>query len=181
MNFNIIGISGFARCGKDTAFEAIHSLCPDSDINRLAFADALKEECKDFLESNIGISPFTEITSEKKIIRPFLVTYGTHLRRKLDNKCWINKVDSKIQENKRYIITDMRYLNEVEWVKSKGGKSIYIYRQGISAANDEEEKNNSQLTKNADLIINIPTFKNNYKDKCKEIIKKELTKHGILS
>lgn len=181
MNTDLIGISGFARCGKDTAYESILSLTEDKDLNRLAFADELKGECEEFLNNNIGISPFTENDAEKKIIRPFLVTYGTHLRRLLDKECWIKKVNKKIRPGKKYVITDMRYLNEVEWVKSKGGKAIYIKREGISAANQEEALNDKDLTDSADVIINVPTFKNNYRQKCQEIIKAQLTKHGILS
>jgi len=83
---NIIGISGPARSGKDTLADLIIEILEANNVKciKTSFAKQLKLECRDFLQNTIGIDSFTEKDEEKKIIRPFLVTWGTHVRRKLD-------------------------------------------------------------------------------------------------
>ena len=114
----ILGLCGVAKSGKDTFFSAAKEM--GVKCRRLAFADALKKECDKFLKDNIKISAFTSDPKEKELIRPFLVTYGTHLRRKLDEKCWINSIKSEAEEliskGELPIITDVRYENEAKSV-----------------------------------------------------------------
>ena len=114
----IIGISGLARSGKDTLFKFLSEKLKINNISskRLAFADELKEECDDFLKKNIDISAFTEKNEEKEIIRPFLVCYGTKVRRRLNKNCWIDRLSSKLEAtNQDYVfITDVRYEHEIE-------------------------------------------------------------------
>ena len=99
----IVGISGLARSGKDTLFKFLSEKLKNSNISskRLAFADELKEECDDFLKKNIGISAFTETNTEKEIIRPFLVCYGTKVRRRLNKNCWIDRLSNKLKSINR--------------------------------------------------------------------------------
>ena len=75
------------------------------------FADALKEECDELLGKYTDISAFTENNSEKKLVRPLLVTWGTSIRRKLDENCWIKK--------KRILLcfTCLTHQHLVYWVK----------------------------------------------------------------
>jgi hypothetical protein len=173
----IVGISGYARSGKDTAFLAIKDILEEKNIERIAFADALKLECLDFLRKNTGISTFTSVDSEKEIIRPFLVAYGTNVRRKLDPRCWIKVIDEKIKSKQKtdlFVITDTRYQNEAEWIKENGGILINIEREGIDAANQEEREQGPILKSMSDVSIKMPTFRENYKEKCKSIIKETI-------
>ena len=158
--YNILGITGVARVGKDTLFTCIKEINKGIKFSRLAFADELKKECDDFLIKNIGISAFTEDESEKKIIRPFLVTYGTHVRRKLDKDCWIKKIEPMVskERNKCFVITDVRFSNEAEWIKKMGGLVIHLSRDGILPANDDEKINDPILRNIADHKIKLPTF-----------------------
>lgn len=159
----IIGISGLARSGKDTLFEFLSEKLKNRNISskRLAFADELKEECDDFLKKNIGISAFTETNVEKEIIRPFLVCYGTKVRRRLDKNCWINRLSDKLKSlNQDYVfITDVRYKNEIEWVKSQGGKTIHIERHGNIAPNEEELRNDPILKNSSQYRVKWKNFK----------------------
>lgn len=159
----IIGISGLARSGKDTLFKFLSEKLKNKNISsrRLAFADELKEECDDFLKKNIGISAFTEINTEKEIIRPFLVCYGTKVRRRLDKNCWINRLSDKLKSvNQDYVfITDVRYKNEIEWVKSQGGKTIHIERYGNIAPNEEELRNDPILKNSSQYRVKWKNFK----------------------
>ena len=60
-----------------------------------------------------------------------------------------------MHSNKIIIISDVRFENEFNWIKERGGKIVFINRtlpDGtlVPNANEEEEKNNSFLQQNAD-------------------------------
>ena len=160
----IIGLCGNARAGKDTFFNISRDLLNESKVftQRFAFADALKQESDDFLTSNLGISAFTEKAKEKELIRPFLVTYGTHLRRKLDPDCWIKKIEpdvlSAMVQGQTPVITDVRFGNEADWVHSLGGVMIHIKREGFGPANNDEAENEPILIEKSNQLVQWPTL-----------------------
>jgi hypothetical protein len=159
-NKYIIAIGGFARSGKDTCCRALLETAPE-DIKgrRIAFADILKNEVDEFLIKETGISAWTDNPKEKEIIRPFLVFWGTDFRRQYNPEYWIQKVDKVIEDDNQhnmFIITDLRFPNELEWVKKNGGVSCVLRRMGIEAPNSTEEINNAELLKQVDYIFNWP-------------------------
>lgn len=136
----VIGVSGYARAGKDTfASIAIDILKQNGfEAKQYSFAGALKEEVKDFLQKNCGVDVYTQDGELKKDIRDFLVWYGTTFWRKRDPKRWIRGVDLQIKSDGNNadgivkpkidiaIISDVRYLNEAEWIHSWGGYLVHI-------------------------------------------------------
>lgn len=176
MKNKLIGISGFARSGKDTFYQCCKEVLADSNdsVVRYSFADALKEELDDLLLKYTGISAFATKDSEKEIIRPLLVTYGTEIRRRLNPNCWIEKinfeVDYNLQNNKYVFITDVRFLNEAEWIKSKGGIIINMCRDGIGPANKDESEQYELFKTLIDYKISWPTFDQDFPSKCAEHI-----------
>tara|TARA_B100000212_G_scaffold273998_1_gene213464 strand:+ start:1824 stop:2369 length:546 start_codon:yes stop_codon:yes gene_type:complete len=169
----IIGITGVARSGKDTLFNALSEINTNIVFKRIALADELKRECDEFLKKNIGISAFTEEPKEKEIIRPFLVTYGTHVRRKLNQNCWIDRAQETMDKFNGvdcFVITDVRFPNEMDWIRNKGGKVLHISREGVLPANQEESDNDPHLMKNADVRIKIATFQSDYQNKVKQTV-----------
>jgi len=158
----LIGVSGFATSGKDTLFTEASSFLKSSKKKacRFAFADELKNECNDFLLDNIGISAFTKSPIEKEIIRPFLVTYGTDLRRRLDPLCWIKKISSKVSkkhsEGAFVFVTDVRFLNEAQWIIDSGGFLVHVSRSGIGPANTDEHKEFLKYKNLIDLHVKWP-------------------------
>jgi len=180
---NIIGVTGFARSGKDTFYKESAKILSKAKCYRYAFADALKEESDEFLKKNLGISAFTEDPEDKELIRPFLVTYGTELRRKLNPNCWISKVEDSIAKNhkpssKNFIfITDVRFENEAQWVKSIGGVMVKVERAGVGPANQDEHIQSALIEKYIDLRIMWPTYKPNSMSKSHTLIKPVLRKN----
>lgn len=153
----IIGISGPARSGKDTLCNQFLEIFQEIGIKakRSALADQLKLESKDFVFNTLGIDVFTENTEEKNIIRPFLVTWGTHVRRKLDPNIWIKKIQESIEENSILIVPDIRFKNEFDWVKNNNGYMFFIDRinengELVPDANQDEAENNTFLRENSD-------------------------------
>jgi hypothetical protein len=180
----VIGISGAARAGKDTLFEVLDEIFETFHMTRLAFADALKEECDEFLKTNTGISAFTKDDEEKEIIRPFLVAYGSNVRRRINPNCWIEGIDRLIRESEKktiHIITDVRYPNELDWIEQQGGLSIHVSRDGIKPANSEEAENDPILRERSRVRISIPTFEHNYFNKCKSTIQQKIPQKLITS
>jgi hypothetical protein len=180
MSSKLIGLCGLARSGKDSFYNFSKPVLDSSQQKhkRYAFADALKQEANDFLMENTGISTFTEKNTEKEIIRPFLVTYGTHIRRRLNPNCWIDKINdsvkSSLANNEWVFITDVRYENEIDWVHSLGGKAIHIKREGNIAPNQEELENDPILKNKSDHHINWENFDEENLDKMSNIVNKVL-------
>lgn len=127
----LVGITGKMRSGKDTFFNNVSSILwhnhtprdPRSTPVRFAFADSLKERfvhsrgiTRDYLEAN------------KDVFRNDLQAYG-HERRRLNATHWIEELVLsprwKTEEGWRFI-TDVRYINEADFVRQNGGIIVRI-------------------------------------------------------
>ena len=177
MNNRLIGLTGFARSGKDTFFLRASdylSLNGHKAI-RFAFADVLKKECDPLLKAHAGISAFTSVPSEKELIRPLLVTYGTGIRRKLNPNCWINEikndVSKSLKEGNHVFITDVRFANEARWIQYQGGLIFNIEREGVGPANKEEREQAKLIKMMLNARIKWPTFGSDKISLCDSYIK----------
>lgn len=154
--FMIIGISGPARCGKDTFANSLVQYFANKKIKavRMALADELKREVRPFLLETLGIDSFTTNDEEKEKIRPFLVFWGTEVRRKLNESHWIEKLQQNAPKDSLVIVSDIRYPNEQKWLKDQDGYSIFIDRCSngklLDGANEYERKYNPILRKRCD-------------------------------
>lgn len=152
----VVGISGYAKSGKDTAAEALMARSKDLWFLRVAFADALKRELAQAL--NLSVSDFCERLGDpsyKEAVRPLLVEWG-RFRRFQRPDYWLDLAKHEIDrlgrpslwsEKKvmrpsgmpiRIVITDLRYANEADMVRKFGGIVIGVTRPGIGPANAEE-------------------------------------------
>lgn len=178
----IIGICGNARCGKDTMAELIQEVLSDIGIKskKINLADSLKDELREFVNKTLSIDVFTCNEDEKKIIRPLLVTWGTHVRRKLNPNVWIEQAGAKMTDNCVYIVPDIRYSNEMEWLRSQNSYCIFIDRiengEIIPPANEEESFNNPILKVNSDFQLAWQTVGDENKKMLKQIAVEVLEK-----
>ncbi|MEK8023238.1 MAG: hypothetical protein AAB229_05455 [Candidatus Hydrogenedentota bacterium] len=126
----LIGLSGFARVGKDTAAMNMRG------FTRFAFADPLKADIAPLLEM-IGCDIM--IPHHKEKARPLLVEWGATARR-FNPNFWIERTLRAIRESPsdKIAITDVRYANEVAAILAQGGKVIRIDRPAHGPANAEE-------------------------------------------
>ena len=165
----VILVSGVARAGKDTFFNLLKESLPiEFKAYRFAFADQIKEDLKPLLMDNFNIDPFNCTNDQKEIIRPLMVSYGTHVARRLDKEIWIKKLFKKIEsanlDSKTItVITDTRYPNEQNYFLDKFENciNVHIERFGFEPANEEEEKNTPLLKNNANYVISWGDFANN--------------------
>jgi len=160
----IFGIAGVARCGKDTLGKYLISKLNKSGFPALhiSFASELKRDLDTFLKDKLNISAFTDVTSEKDLIRPMLVCWGTDVCRKIDQDYWIKKIEKQVKSsiNNKIIIviTDVRYENEAKWIKENGGFLIHLRRMGLKPSNFQERLNDPIVKRQADHIIKWKTF-----------------------
>lgn len=168
----IIGVTGFARTGKDLYCNIAKNILAMNGLNaqRFAFADELKKEVEPFLREICGVDVWTNDTEVKTDIRDFLVWYGTTFWRKREPLRWVNRVEESIRNNKYIdvaLISDTRYPNEGHWVHANEGWLVHLSKYSKvspdggrtwdrvyqKAPNSEEEKNDPIVKKMSDFQI----------------------------
>ena len=140
----IIGLAGYARVGKNTLASMIVNE-PDASMKMVqgAFADRLKKEVGDMLTA-VKI-PRSVLTNDKENYRDLMVFWG-RTRRRQNPDYWVDIVMNqyrKLKESSKgndflFIITDVRYMNEVEAILKEGGKVYIVQRELTGPANKEE-------------------------------------------
>lgn len=172
----IIGVSGFARSGKDLFTKIAQNILSDQGIKseKYALAFELKSDLKNLIKEKVGIDVFTENTSEKNIIRPLLVAYGDVMRKTSEGKYWTQKIEKRISNSKADVvfITDIRYdfypEDECTWLQIKmSGKLIHItkFKHGPVPQGNRFSKN--KIVKIYDAAPNDHELINNPKVKSK--------------
>jgi len=128
----IVGLCGHSKAGKNALAERME------EYEQAAFADALKVEVTKMLR---GLGIEADLWgADKEEWRDLLVFWGRK-RREQDRDYWIKQLYLRIAPvaDKRIVITDVRYANEVAWVHKQGGWVMGLDRPGFGPANGEEE------------------------------------------
>lgn len=141
----IIGIHGPLNGGKDTVANIIQMMYPQK-FGRYAFAKPLK----DALKVMLGFSDIQlEDRKLKEEVDPFwgftprkaMQLLGTEFGRDMLRKdIWIKRAELEIgrnaQVNRGTIITDVRFENEVEWIRSRDD-AVLLYIIAPDVVRDE--------------------------------------------
>lgn len=143
----LIGITGYARSGKD---EAASILVKEFGFVRIAFADALREFllAQDpwildtyhplFAFSAVKLSKLVDCCGwdgAKKIpeVRRLLQITGTECVRNIfGDTTWVDLAFKKVQAHPNVVITDCRFPNEESGVHEWGGIMWRISRPGLA-------------------------------------------------
>lgn len=160
-NFRIIGLSGKAGSGKDTLADI---LATNSRFIKMSFAKSLKEMSIKYF----GIPRDMAFSSIKEpIVRQVLQGIGQCFREEVDRNFWIDKLEEEIllmksiSEEKRIIITDVRYINEINWIRKKGGKLVKIERQNpIDLGKYAQHSSETEMDKYVNWDYNILNIDN---------------------
>jgi hypothetical protein len=104
-----IGLIGLAGSGKDTVADII---CASMPYNRLSFALALKKTCEE-----LGWDGKKDLRGRK-----LLQDVGMAFR-EYSVDTWVNKTAASLKEDMPYVFTDVRFINEAQYIKN--------YRKGI--------------------------------------------------
>ncbi len=148
---DVIGLSGYARTGKDTAAKYLREL----GFKRVAFADTLRSAAY-ALNPIVNVDPFdieryfylqdiideygwdgyknTEFAGE---IRRILQRLGTEVGRNLIGEdVWVAATFENLPSDK-YVVTDVRFPNEADYIRERyDGLIIRIERPGVGPIND---------------------------------------------
>ena len=162
-------ISGKGRVGKDTSAAILKQLLINSGDSciSIAYADFLKEilsKCFNLTKEQLygskkeepieGLLRKTDTYLESDISwtpRELLQYIGTDVMRSIDPECWINVVKNFVFTHNNYdniIITDARFLNELDWVVDYGGVHIHVRRQNSSFVGCKEHTSENSLDSN---------------------------------
>lgn len=147
----IIGLSGYARSGKDESANALAGL----GFRRVAFADKLREFLLTLNPVVIGgpVQSLRHVIDEYgwdgykaspygQDIRGLLQRLGTECGRELiSDTIWINAALGEkspgdgVNNLDNVVVTDVRFPNEAQAIKNRGGYVLRINRPGVGAAN----------------------------------------------
>lgn len=138
----IIGFTGKAGAGKDTAANV---LVEHYGFHQVAFADPMRAMMEALLEP-AGLEEYMKRDLKEATIpelgvsyRHMMQTLGTEWGRGLGSDFWIRLAGARIYSSRaslinRWVISDVRFPNEAEWIQARGGRVIHIARPGIQAA-----------------------------------------------
>lgn len=147
--FPIIGLTGLAGSGKDTA----RAILEEFGFQGMAFADPIKNMLRDLLTSN-GISeqyideramkelPIPQLSRPGNPVsyRSLAQTLGTEWGRQLVSPtlwldlaaAWMADVQEQTFGTLQWAISDVRFENEADWVRQRGGVIWRIHRPGVA-------------------------------------------------
>lgn len=152
----IIGINGYARAGKDEAAKALVA----EGFERIAFADVLRDMA-------YAINPYVEYESGDDIepgryrrlqdvvdvfgwenakahypdIRRLLQRLGTEAGRDiLGENIWVDTAFARAASDD-IVVTDVRFPNEGDAIKARGGVVVNITRPGVGPVNGHVSDN----------------------------------------
>ena len=152
----LVGLSGYARSGKDSAADALVEL----GWKRIAFADKLREVLYQLnpiagviesYDEHLGVSirqprvrsiidrygwnGYKE-TQYGPEIRGLLQRLGTEAgRQTLWDSIWVDAAFANLDQDGKYVVTDCRFPNEAAAIRECGGRIVRISRKGVGPAN----------------------------------------------
>jgi hypothetical protein len=139
----IIGICGFQSSGKDTLADY---LIKEYGFYKLSFASVLKDIVsimfnwprdklegitKEDREWRETVDPWWSQQLKINILSPryILQHFGTNLfRNHFHPDIWVKVVENKLHQYKNIVITDCRFINEINMLIRYGAKIIHIHR-----------------------------------------------------
>ncbi len=178
----IIGLSGYARSGKDTVGEY---LVKAHGFTRLAFADALKEVAYT-LNPIVGAPSGTRLqeivnewgwdkAKETEEIRRILQVLGTECGRDiLGPLIWTNVIRDRIYDSndEDFVVTDCRFPNEVSLVRDGYQGSLWwVSREEVVPLNSHPSENLVSIADANRVISNNGTLEELYDSVDKILVK----------
>jgi len=148
----IVGISGYAAAGKDTAADA---LVAEVGFIKVSFADPMRAMAaamdpivgihRDNSDLPVPVRYVEAVTSlgytDAKVaypeIRTFLQRLGTDAGREvLGVDVWVDAAMARIPDGVDVVFADMRFENEAAAIEARGGVTVRIKRPGVAPPND---------------------------------------------
>ena len=143
----IIGLSGYARSGKDTAAEF---LVKNAGFSRLSFAGPMKEALYRLnplinIAGMIGVPLATAVDGlgwetvkvDSPEVRGMLQRLGTEVGREMFGEdFWVKQALAEAKKYDNVVLSDVRFVNEALAIQDAGGEVWRIERPGTEAINN---------------------------------------------
>jgi hypothetical protein len=142
----ILGLSGWARNGKDTVADHLIS---KYGYERISFAAPMKEALYRLnpkitinnvvstpIRIGVDIYGWDDLKTHGPEVRELLQRFGTEVGREMFGEdFWVNAAIDSIEDGSKVIVSDVRYPNEADAIKKLGGEVWRVVRPGFGAAN----------------------------------------------
>jgi hypothetical protein len=137
----IIGLSGYARSGKDTVAEL---LCLNYEFSRISFAEPMRHAILTLnpkLDSITHVSNLVEdygwdVAKQNPEVRRLLQVFGTDVGRSMfGENVWVDMAFRNVEPESRIVVADVRFPNEADAIRKLGGVVWRINRRNHSAVN----------------------------------------------
>lgn len=155
----IIGLSGYARSGKDAAAKV---LVEEYGFTRVAFADKLREvlyQLNPIVQADFGFEFRSDWNGPAYIMLQEAIDtwgwegyksspFGTEIRRLLQrlgteagrqtlwDSIWIDAALTGLDDDAKVVVTDARFENEAKAISERGGQLWRVTRAGVGPANN---------------------------------------------
>lgn len=133
-------MSGYATSGKDTVADL---LCYEYDFERFSFSEPLQDMLMVLdpklgggmtLRGLVNDEGWTK-AKENPEVRRLLQVLGTEIGRDMISpNLWVNLMAEKIAGVDRVVLTNVRFPNEAEMVRNRGGLILRVERPGVGPA-----------------------------------------------
>jgi len=155
----IIGLSGYARSGKDTVAGMLIGL---HGYDNRAFADGVRQflvHLNPILEDGHRLNEVIrdygwEYTKGRTEVRRLLQELGLGARDFFGTTCWIDRAMIGVKAGDKIVFTDVRFPNEAEKIKSLGGEIWRIQRPGVAPINNHPSESSMDDWQFDKMIIN---------------------------
>jgi hypothetical protein len=140
----LIGLAGFAGSGKSVVADV---LTGDLGFRRVKFADGLKgmtrallrtigyceEDVERYVEGDLKQSEIPEIGLTSRFVQ---IDLGTRWARRLDRRFWVRVTSGQLDDlgDVDVVIDDLRFPNEADEIRRRGGIVIRVDRPGAKPA-----------------------------------------------
>lgn len=136
----IIGLNGYAKSGKDEVAKAIKSLHPMWEIKK--FAGKLKDIAS--ILTGVPAESFEDQSFKMRHLlgwdmtaRDLLQKIGTEgIRESVHQDAWVNALFVDYYKHAKWVITDVRFPNEAQAIKDRGGFVVRVNRPGVGPVNN---------------------------------------------
>lgn len=164
----IIGLSGYAQSGKDTV---ANYLVEYYGYSRIAFADPLRQAVYKlnpridvgdmrgvYLANAVDNLGWDRVKVESEQARELLQRMGTEVGREMfGQNFWVDYAMREVSKSDKVVFTDVRFPNEYESIKERGGLVWRIERPGIVAVNNHISETAMDSVEVDKIILNNST------------------------
>jgi hypothetical protein len=148
MSAPLFGLIGYAQAGKDTFAASL------TGYHRIAFADPLKHlaratkpmfindqepspfHARQDLDMFVSLYGWEFCKANIRGVRVYLQNLGVAVRDVLGQDVWVQAAFKDYDPAVPTVFTDVRFPNELDAIKSRGGQIIRIVREGSKPPND---------------------------------------------